>query len=141
MATAKKQPPISPEGRQLAELMDQSQSEFELVFFNNILKRHPNWLEVLRVHAQNLAERKLYLASLEVDRRIITLCPTDSLAHYNLACVYSLLRQPDSAIQTLRKAIELGYRDFRYMHQDRDLDSIRKDPRFRQLLREFETKA
>jgi hypothetical protein len=34
--------------------------------------------------------------------------------------------------------VELGYRDFRYMREDHDLDSIRQDPRFRQLLREFE---
>ena len=32
------------------------------------------------------------------------------------------------ALKTLRRAIELGYRDFRYMREDRDLDSIRKDP-------------
>ena len=35
-----------------------------------------------------------------------------------------------------RKAVELGYRDFRYMQEDHDLDSIRKDPRYRQLLRD-----
>jgi len=35
------------------------------------------------------------------------------------------------------QSIELGYRDFRYMEEDRDLDSIRKDPRFRQLLRDY----
>jgi len=29
--------------------------------------------------------------------------------------------------------VELGYRDFRYMREDHDLDSIRHDPRFRQL--------
>ena len=38
-------------------------------------------------------------------------------------------------MKTLRRAVELGYRDFRYMGEDRDLDSIRHDPRFRQLLR------
>ena len=37
-----------------------------------------------------------------------------------------------------RELIELGYRDFRYLREDRDLDAIRKDRRFRQLLREFE---
>ena len=44
------------------------------------------------------------------------------------------------ALKTLRKAVELGYRDFRYMREDRDLDSIRHDPRFRQLLREYENR-
>ena len=51
-----------------------------------------------------------------------------------------LLKQPEQAIKTLRRAVELGYRDFRYMKQDRDLDAIRRDPRFKQLLREYENR-
>ena len=43
-------------------------------------------------------------------------------------------------MKTLRRALELGYRDFRYLKEDRDLDAIRHDPRFRQLLREFENR-
>jgi hypothetical protein len=46
------------------------------------------------------------------------------------------LHQPDQALGSLRKAIDLGYRDFHFMEEDRDLDSLRKDPRFRALLRE-----
>jgi tetratricopeptide (TPR) repeat protein len=76
---------------------------------------------------------------LQIDRRLVQLRPTDALAHYNLACSYALLKKVDSAIKALRKAIELGYRDFRYMREDRDLDALRRDPRFRQLLRECET--
>ena len=64
--------------------------------------------------------------------------PADALAHYNLACSYALLKRPEQSLKTLRRAVELGYRDFRYMREDHDLDSIRHDPRFRQLLRECE---
>jgi len=70
----------------------------------------------------------------------VQLKPGDALAHYNLACSYALMKQPDLALKTLRLAVELGYRDFRYMREDRDLDSIRQDPRFRQLLREYESR-
>jgi tetratricopeptide (TPR) repeat protein len=125
-------------GGQLGRLASQSQLEFELEFFGAILSRHPAFLEVLRLHAKNLAQRKRYAEGLLIDRRIIQLCPNDPLAHYNLACSYALLRQPDLALTTLRRAIELGYRDFRFMKEDRDLESIRQDPRFRQLLRDFD---
>jgi tetratricopeptide (TPR) repeat protein len=125
-------------GGQLGRLAAQSQLEFELEFFGAILARHPAFLEVLRLHAKNLAQRKRYAEGLLIDRRIIQLCPDDPLAHYNLACSYALLRQPDLALNTLRRAIELGYRDFRFMKEDRDLESIRQDPRFRQLLRDFD---
>ena len=36
-----------------------------------------------------------------------------------------------------RKAIELGYRDFGYLRKDKDLDGIKADPRYKQLLKEF----
>ena len=78
------------------------------------------------------------MEGLKVDRRLVRLRPTDALAHYNLACSYALSKRTDQSLRTLRKAVELGYRDFRYMREDRDLDAIRHDPRFRQLLREFE---
>ena len=51
-----------------------------------------------------------------------------------------LIEQYLEGPKTLRKAVELGYRDFRYLRQDRDLDGIRHDPRFRALLREFENR-
>ena len=89
--------------------------------------------------------RQLQLASesisiLQIDKRLVQLRPSDPLAHYNLACSYALLKRPEQALKTLRRAVELGYRDFRYMREDRDLDTVRKDPRFRQLLREFESR-
>jgi len=121
----------------LADFHEMTQVDFELDFFGQILERHPDFLEALRCHASNLAAKKRVAESLQIDRRIIRLRPTDSLAHYNLACSYALLKQPDLAIATLRKALELGYEDFRYIQKDHDLDSIRKDPRFRKLLREF----
>jgi tetratricopeptide (TPR) repeat protein len=124
-------------GPTLAELHEMTQVDFELDFFGHILERHPDFLEGLRCHASNLAAKKRFADSLQIERRIIQLRPVDALAHYNLACSYALLKQPELALTTLRKALELGYHDFRFIKQDRDLDSIRKDPRFRRLLREF----
>jgi hypothetical protein len=107
----------------LARPADLTQLDFELDFFAKILERFPDYVDVLRV---------------QIDRRLVHLRPTDPLAHYNLACSLCLIKRNDLALKTLRRALELGYRDFRYMKEDRDLDAIRHDPRFRQLLREFE---
>jgi tetratricopeptide (TPR) repeat protein len=126
--------------RSLADLAELTQVDFELDFFGRILERHPLFLEALRCHASNLAAKKLFQDSLQIERRIIQLKPKDSLAHYNLACSYALLKQHDLALGALRKALEFGYRDFRYIHHDRDLDPVRKDPRFKKLIREFENR-
>jgi tetratricopeptide (TPR) repeat protein len=127
-------------GSHLARLANQSQLDFELDFFGGVLERHPCYVDALRAHANNLTLKGRYAEGLQFDKRLVQLRPTDPLAHYNLACSYALLKRPDQAIKTLRRAIELGYRDFRYMREDRDLDSIRHDPRFRQLLREYENR-
>jgi tetratricopeptide (TPR) repeat protein len=129
--------PIST-GSSPARPVDQSQLDFELEFFGGILERRPDYLDVLRVMGNNLTLKGRYGQGLQIDRRLVQLRPNDPLAHYNLACSYALLKRPDQALRSLRRAVELGYRDFRYMLEDRDLDSIRHDPRFRQLMREFE---
>jgi tetratricopeptide (TPR) repeat protein len=129
--------PIST-GGPLTRLGDQHQLDFELEFFTAIVKRYPDYVDVLRVLGNLLTLKGRYAEGLQVDRRLVQLRPNDALAHYNLACSYALLKRPDHALKTLRRAVELGYRDFRYMREDRDLDTIRHDPRFRQLLREYE---
>lgn len=119
---------------------EQSQRDFELEFFAGILERNPDYVDVLRVMGNNLTLKGRFAEGLQIDKRLIQLRPEDPLAHYNLACSYSLLKRADLAIKTLRCAVELGYRDFRYMREDHDLDFIRHDPRFRQLLREYENR-
>ena len=122
----------------LSRPADLTQLDFELDFFAGILDRYPDYIDVLRVQGNNLTLKGRYAEGMQIDRRLIQLRPSDPLAHYNLACSYALLKKVDLALKTLRRAIELGYRDFRYMREDRDLDAVRHDPRFRQLLREFE---
>jgi tetratricopeptide (TPR) repeat protein len=125
-------------GMPMPRLVDQSQLDFELEFYACILQRQPDYVDVLRVMGNLLTLKGRYSDGLQIDRRLVQLRPHDALAHYNLACSFALLKRPDQALKTLRKAVELGYRDFRYMREDRDLDSIRHDPRFRQLLREYD---
>jgi hypothetical protein len=119
---------------------DQNQIDFELEFFSGVLQRAPDYVDVLRLMSKLLTLKGRYAEGLQVDRRLVQLCAGDALAHYNLACRYARLKRPDQCLKTLRRAVELGYRDFRYMREDRDLDAIRHDPRFRQLLREYEVR-
>src|SRR5579871_4342539 len=117
---------------------DQNQVDFELEFFAGVLGRNPDYIDALRVMGNLLTLKGRFAEGLQIDRRLVQLRPGDALAHYNLACSYALLKKVDPALKALRRAVELGYRDFRYMREDRDLDTLRHDPRFRQLLRECE---
>jgi tetratricopeptide (TPR) repeat protein len=119
-------------------LPDQNQLDFEVAFFAAILEHSPDYVDVLRILGSLLTLKGRFAEGLKIDRRLVRLRPEDPLAHYNLACSYALLKRPDQSLETLRRAVELGYRDFRYMREDHDLETIRHDPRFRQLLREYE---
>ncbi len=119
---------------------ERAQFDFEMEFFTNILEHYPDYVDVLRVYGSLLTRKGMVHEGLDVDRRLIRLRPRDPVAHYNIACSFSLLRKNEQAITSLRKAIELGYRDFAYLRRDRDLDGIRNDPRYKQLMREFEVR-
>ena len=94
----------------------------------------------LQNETSGLIKKKDYEAAEKKCAQSIRLAPQYPGAHYNLACRYALLKQHDQALGSLRKAVELGYRDFRFMEQDHDLDSLRKDPRFRALVKECRRK-
>lgn len=53
---------------------------------------------------------------------------------YNLACIYSLQKKLDSALQYFDRCIVSGYRDIGHMSEDTDLDNIRKLPQFRAII-------
>ncbi len=131
-------PDAFPPGSVLAFLADRNQVDFELDFFGRLLDRVPEFPEVLRAQASNLTVKGRLADGLAVDKRLVALRPDDPTAHYNLACRYALLKQPDLALATLRRAFDLGYRDVRFMREDRDLDSLRRDPRFKKLMKEME---
>lgn len=127
-----------PPGSIIGVLAERTQLDFELDFYGKLLATLPNFADVLRAQACNLTLKGRLQEGLAVDERLVAVRPTDPTAYYNLACRYALLKQREKAITALRKAVELGYRDFAFMLEDHDLDSIRKDPRFRKLLKEFQ---
>jgi tetratricopeptide (TPR) repeat protein len=127
-----------PPGSVLGLLAERSQLDFELDFYGKLIAARPDFAEVLRAQACNLTQKGRLQDGLAVDEKLVAVRPTDPTAHYNLACRYALLKQRDKAITALRKAVELGYRDFAFMQEDHDLDSIRKDPRFRKLIKEYQ---
>lgn len=55
-------------------------------------------------------------------------------AYYNLACVHAALRDPPRAVYYLEKALEKGFTETILLRDDPELDYIRDDPAFRELL-------
>ncbi|MSR46541.1 MAG: hypothetical protein EXS13_05695 [Planctomycetes bacterium] len=55
-------------------------------------------------------------------------------AHYNLACISAIQGQREQALDHLRKAIQRGFDDSRWLLEDGDFTSLRADPEFRRLV-------
>lgn len=109
-------------------------TSWHIKFYEDILKRCPNYVEVLMVLGGLYTQKKLYEKGLKVDERLAVLRKDDPIVLYNLACSYSLLKQPDKAFDALNKAFELGYHDVNHMKKDSDLGPIRSDPRYAKVV-------
>lgn len=61
----------------------------------------------------------------------------DSGACYNLACFFSLENSKGNALIFLEKSLVLGYSDWKNINSDKDLDPIRNEERFRELILKY----
>jgi tetratricopeptide (TPR) repeat protein len=111
-----------------------SQLDFDIDFFENLLARNGDSVEVLRVLGELVSKKGLVHRAVEIDRHLVERLPKDFLARYNLACSLALAGRPDEAMKSLSKAILLGYDDLAHLEVDPDLDSLRERPDFRALL-------
>lgn len=107
--------------------------DIEIGFLEGVVRRDPQFLEALQVLGDNYTRRGRFGDGLKVDQRLTQIRPDDPMAHYNLACSYSLLSQCERAAAVLDVAIELGYRDFKFMRRDPDLKNLRKHPLYRKI--------
>ncbi|MBI3307385.1 MAG: hypothetical protein HYZ84_06255 [Candidatus Omnitrophica bacterium] len=107
--------------------------DFEITFFERLIKEKPDYLEALIPLAAAYTRKGLYEKGLGVDKTLARLCKKDPVVHYNLACSLALVGQKKQAIQVLKTAIELGYRDFEHLKKDPDLQSLCEDPEFQNL--------
>ncbi len=58
----------------------------------------------------------------------------DPVIYYNQACALAHLRRPDEALRTLTRAVRAGYNNLQNLYEDPDLDPLREDPRFLDVL-------
>ena len=108
--------------------------EFETAFYESVYRRDPSYAEVIELLGGLYTQQGRIADGLRMDRRLVRLQPENATAHYNLACSLALMNRRADALRTLRRGIELGYRDHAWMERDGDLESLRALPEFRALL-------
>ena len=66
--------------------------------------------------------------------KALTIDPEDAGVLYNVACLYSLERKVEEAIQCLEEAFDRGFLNKEWFENDPDLEPLRDDLRFRSLM-------
>jgi len=115
---------------------DLGQLDFDIEFFERILARKVDSIEVLRILAELVSKKGDLARAVDYDRRLVELQPEDFLARYNLACSLARAGRLEEAIDALSRAVLLGYDDLDHMESDPDLESLHTHPDFQALLGE-----
>jgi len=71
--------------------------------------------------------------AVKMGKKALSLSPTAN-QFYDMACIYSLLKQKEKAIEHLALAVRKGFSNYNHITTDKDLDYIRDDPKFTDLL-------
>ncbi|MCA6468967.1 MAG: transglutaminase domain-containing protein [Chitinophagaceae bacterium] len=105
--------------QKIDEFFKQKADGFDIAYDNKDVKTYNSLLSEYLVLHENLPTNEKKERSYEL-----------SNIYYNLSCIYSLLDNKISAINSLKKAIDAGYNNYGHVQLDTDLDNIRKEKEF-----------
>ena len=115
--------------------------QFEIEFFEAVHRRCPEYMDVVGLLGGLYTRVGRITDGLKMDRKLVRLDPANPTTHYNLACSLALCKKRPDALRSLRKALSLGYDDLDWMQQDPDLEILKNDPEFLQLLRQLKPQS
>jgi serine/threonine protein kinase/Tfp pilus assembly protein PilF len=98
------------------------------------LSTHPDETRAWTLGAAALADLGEPEKAAEWIARALAIDSDEPVIQYNAACTYAGLRKVDEAIRCLEKATGMGFVSKEWIENDSDLDPLRDDPRFQQLL-------
>jgi adenylate cyclase len=100
----------------------------------NYLLQNPDDARARMFYAISLSEVGRREDAMQEGATALELSPGDSVMLYNGACLYAQMGETRQAIATLRQAIAAGVENYGWMKNDTDLDSLRDDPEFKELM-------
>ena len=113
--------------------------DVEIGFIEGVVRRDSRYVEALQILGDDYTRRGRYRDGLMIDEQLAQLRPQDSLVLYNLACSYSLTDQVNQALTALETALSLGYRDFKWLTEDPDLQNVRHHPHYQKIRAKLRT--
>ncbi|MCW8925305.1 MAG: tetratricopeptide repeat protein [Xanthomonadales bacterium] len=102
------------------------------------LEMNPHDTRALYFGAQNLVKVGENQKGVELAERALGQDQDEPVVLYNVACFYALQGDPDRSIELLTKAVTQGWGDREWLETDSDLDTLRSDERFKELINRIE---
>ncbi len=137
-ATLSKAPSFPPalcyQGRAFDELKNYPRA---LHSFQKALKASRSYPGTYFYRGITFINLKQYDAAIRDFKDALALNPEEAAAIYNIACAYSLKKDAPKSLVWLEKAFKKGFREFKHMKKDKDLDFIRKQKGYSKLLKRF----
>jgi len=95
----------------------------------------------LSEEADLLSRRKQYGAAAENLELMALMAPNNPRVFYNMACLHALNRDRSRALEALKRAVEKGFKDAATIEGDKDLDALRDDPVYKQIVEELKKRS
>jgi serine/threonine protein kinase/Tfp pilus assembly protein PilF len=107
-----------------------------LIVYARYLSQHPDDARGHMYFATDLAQVGRKDEAKVEAAKALELSPDDPLMLYNATCFYAQMGEKKLAIEALRSAVSAGYANFEWLKRDSDLDPIRNEPEYIELVKE-----
>jgi tetratricopeptide (TPR) repeat protein len=94
-------------------------------------------LDIYLAQGIRYIQKEEYEKALSELKQALAIDPGNKIGLYNAACCYSLLKKTEKAILFLQKSIDAGFVDWRHIENDKDLDNIRDDERYKEIIKKL----
>ncbi len=127
--------------RMIYEHLNEKQKHDELIqtaleFFPRYLNKIPEDSRAHMFYAQQLLLGGKTKEAKEEINTALDLNPDDNVMQYNAACLYSRMSEKQKAIEVLNKIIAAGFANFEWIKRDPDLENIRNEPEYIELMKD-----
>ena len=106
-----------------------------LKVYAKYLSQHPDDARAHMYFATDLAQIGKIEKSKAEAKKALELSPGDPLMFYNAGCFYSQLGEKKLAIDSIKNALASGFSELEWLKRDIDLENIRDEPEFVELVK------
>lgn len=101
------------------------------------LEAHPEAPPAISMMITVHMHKKEYEQILSLYDRWEKIDAKNPMVYYNKACTLAKMGKKEEALTTLEKAVETGYRDYKWMEKDGDMSTLRDEERYKALVKKL----